>query len=1418
MSLYIALTSGDLSSYVNSEDTPDRSSNPFDDPDPTAVDALDQLTRTREMAASYAANILAFRDPDSAAPVFTQTQTQELPSDSDYDGITEYGAVRPPILLEEQNTAVLVGPDLLPGDGNDDPQYLGMEMQPFILEAFVAHVHKPWNVPDNYVASSGSGGPGGQLKYYRWNSTVQPKFVDYTPAYEASASFNSNETESRQILDQQSSAEQIQEPDTIAVVQIANPYDRPLPLFGRDSNGVYNRNLPLYKVKLFGKEAVIDDDLTSVAGNNNTGHLTTMRRAGYINLGSGADVVADSADRLPWFLPPATADAPYTLTMYITSIADKNEKAKWIDFLDIHPGDHFFSPGFDTYAMDPNPSLHPSHPFLLSRDLDLDGEIDNVNEYMELRPGQLICEVTLDTSTGGWSDDRAEYDSGGSGNDVAVELIRVHRRDLADSALGGPDYSVVPATYAGSDGRAHYDYEYDVVIDRSGNTGEGDEFFDVVTERLPAERLPTLAELGQMTGAVEVTAAEQNLPTAGSTFTTDPEGVELTARLRLRQDALGTSEYAGIIDAMSGQGGPGGSTRVEEFRIDVPQGLTAAGDDARWCQWARYTRAWGVDPEYPALDVAGFGIGGTVSTLNSTAVVPAPVNRMDHNAARYIIGQGQVTRSKGRVQLAGGVNGPLAPNDMTTDTVYSGMEQVEGDFVGLGNVEIKMLNPDPRSDPANALAPRYMWEDGAGGQVGSFSTSWGNVFDVSTEPDGAYDTTIGVDPLVHWDSGQSPWMTRNYRLPAKLQSDSGFGGAYTKYFYANRKPTFFDMHSNIGLDSSGNVVAHQGATPWDFAPYPHASIPVDYFPRLPDKGYYGYDGVAGAQPLSPYGLQMLQKDANFEQVGEVLNVWVWGHRLKVPEGSPATHADSVLDGDDVRTFSEIMRGLAVANEPFDDVNNITVDPGVTNKGFPTNLFPYDHPKINRLSLDATQRNTDGELMSDLTTGSYFAHDPIGWAEQGVGFPYTAEWLSDIGHAEPNQLAAQRVIDLFVCDGPGIRDIYNASADQEGQDGVVDIVEANRFLGSSTVGAKPWDPSFGNAGRFEGRATPGLLNVNTATVEALRTLPHMYKMVHGTPDSDSGSGSIIESTANSSAASMFDPHPRVAIPEAIVQYRNRQGALALTGVYQRTLLTGHRRGPAYYDRGFNGERGQRGIASLGELFNVNKSAYEDFGYATFDSGDLDPSGDRYTMREPSGTELPSESWTMSYAGTDPFTYRRQPLMRLRASTSDGNGPMAFDMRVPDPSAIGYDSDNDGVDDWQLLPMGAPLSTDVNGEPFYGFYGSNGFQLAASTLPDLSNQHPFDVDEVLRGGDKVAGDAEEMNLLFAGMSNMITTRSDMFTVHFRVRTFKQNPDTGVWDATDRDQIVDDSRYVMLVDRSNVDTPDDSPRILYLQKVEN
>ena len=84
------------------------------------------------------------------------------------------------------------------------------------------------------------------------------------------------------------------------------------------------------------------------------------------------------------------------------------------------------------------------------------------------------------------------------------------------------------------------------------------------------------------------------------------------------------------------------------------------------------------------------------------------------------------------------------------------------------------------------------------------------------------------------------------------------------------------------------------------------------------------------------------------------------------------------------------------------------------------------------------------------------------------------------------------------------------------------------------------------------------------------------------------------------------------------------------------------------------------------------------------------------------------------------------------------------------------------------------------------------------------------------DEVARDVEEANLLFAGISNLITTRSDMFTVYFKIRSFRQNPTTGFWDATDPEYIVDDTRYVMLVDRSTVNRPTDKPKILYLERL--
>ena len=117
-----------------------------------------------------------------------------------------------------------------------------------------------------------------------------------------------------------------------------------------------------------------------------------------------------------------------------------------------------------------------------------------------------------------------------------------------------------------------------------------------------------------------------------------------------------------------------------------------------------------------------------------------------------------------------------------------------------------------------------------------------------------------------------------------------------------------------------------------------------------------------------------------------------------------------------------------------------------------------------------------------------------------------------------------------------------------------------------------------------------------------------------------------------------------------------------------------------------------------------------------------------------------------------------------------------------------------------------------EGHYAKFGSGPESTPLST--DVNNI--YDPATMLTEPDDVASDAEEQNLLFAGISNLITTRSDVFTVYFRIRSFQQNPTTGFWDATDPEFIVDDSRYVMLVDRSEVNTPLDKPKILYLEKI--
>ncbi|MCZ6850494.1 MAG: hypothetical protein O7F17_02515, partial [Planctomycetota bacterium] len=247
--------------------------------------------------------------------------------------------------------------------------------------------------------------------------------------------------------------------------------------------------------------------------------------------------------------------------------------------------------------------------------------------------------------------------------------------------------------------------------------------------------------------------------------------------------------------------------------------------------------------------------------------------------------------------------------------------------------------------------------------------------------------------------------------------------------------------------------------------------------------------------------------------------------------------------------------------------------------------------------------------------------------------------------------------------------------------------------------------FRNANGFTGKTTPGLININTATPEVMRSAPHIYKLVYETDNLPLGEPAV---------------NLRVALPEAIVQYRER---------FAPDPMNPNDFRPNYSvrDSVVPDLRPERGMASIGEVLLLNKPGAAD-------------------IMEPTGEVIYLDAWRVDWAGRGPFV---------------------------DPAGLVYSTQ---------------ISTDVNNP-----------EIGGVTQPDI-----------------VATDVEEQNLLFAGISNLITTRSDMFTVYFKVRSFRQNRVTGIWDATDPEYIVDDSRYVMLVDRSEVNRPTDKPKILYLEKL--
>ncbi len=465
---------------------------------------------------------------------------------------------------------------------------------------------------------------------------------------------------------------------------------------------------------------------------------------------------------------------------------------------------------------------------------------------------------------------------------------------------------------------------------------------------------------------------------------------------------------------------------------------------------------------------------------------------------------------------------------------------------------------------------------------------------------------FGIDP--DGGTGANTWFERTYHRIIDV------GGSPSDELVV-RKPTFFDMNPDSGLAN------------------------------FPDKGWYGQpqgaddetvDPGSGALRVDqPYPLQMLQKNGDFQQVGELLNVWLYGHELRFVQGATGNYDSLDATGDDegtVKTFSEFMIDNALVGEDG---------------------------RVNRLRV--------------LPQGA--VNPVIGVADPTI--------LRDLRHAFPDLPAGIRVLDAFVCDGPGFNPPANPA----------------------------FDARYDNAQGFSGVATPGLVNISTAPLEVLRTMPQMWKLVH---------------EVNAPIA-----NPRIALPEAMIQYRERFSTNAM-----RTL-SAPIGGPDYSARSAVTDdpnlRVSRGFASPNEVLLLDKPAPADVFQTT-------------------GEIVRPDAW--------------------RAITAASGG-------------------------WFVDPNNSDVveSTRVSND-----------------VQDVRNYDTGNFDP-----DLVAGDVEEANLLHAGISNLITTRSDLFTVYFKVRSFRQRED-GRWNALDRDQIVDDSRYVMLVDRSAVNSPSDPPRILYFEKLPN
>lgn len=773
-----------------------------------------------------------------------------------------------------------------------------------------------------------------------------------------------------------------------------------------------------------------------------------------------------------------------------------------------------------------------------------------------------------------------------------------------------------------------------------------------------------------------------------------------------------------------------------------------------------------------------------------------------------------------RKLLVGGIppTKPAVPGTaLTTD-------RSQGDVFGLGSFSTPTVtDPDLWTVPPLWVAdPTYGWMRATGNFHMLLTPVWAPLPDFC----GLVPPT---DPIVAQDATILPenWPTLVLRKPTSFNCQTVIKSAGSNYYpgtksnpLAKRVTAFY---GNARYNLSDNNTDTKFTTPLWSVPPGCAPVMITSGGEIlkPDEKVRVYVADKGARLLDQDGfllpidlstgseltgrpwrarglwntldrvpqagsLQMLQKDDDFEQIGELLDVFAWGPAYKTSHTdntgtlisnvlsgtaekflkvSDGTRTVAIPDGQAKATFAEIMSnrvpGFPVGEGPF--INRIQVDPlNVAFSGGGSQSFPYQFGGTSALRTPYAPNVPWGMRIFDCFT------------VDGAGAALRFDWTNN---------STANVTEIQKGGSATLSDRNTLSSSGRPVGALVPVDVRSTINTASTTSVTPqilaqweYDRSPSLSGNFSGLPTKGLLNINTASMEAMKALPQMTMMVYedtgrfdGVPQQNIALADQIP-TPGSSGGNRY-----VRAPLAIEIYRNQldPNLDPLLWESQLTDPMATKPGntafyPTYVDRGepildpsFGGQtqqitlpladvayntgmQSQRGISTVGELIGLARQS----------------------------SAVNGMSFTMRTAGTDPYSKT---------------------------SSKGWEARDNNATDTKLDPLDARLSTDRQGVRQFDF-------ITGTAIADR---------QVLTY-DTSYGDSEELNLLFKGISNLVTTRSDVFTVYFKVRTVKQNPIDGKWNGTDREAVLDDARYVMCVDRTNVNRPSDQPRIVYFSRV--